>query len=114
MDAGLATALRGLQDQLQEAADAAVDGQIAAATVLFTQVGMSLGMYIGHFRVTLGPRFPHSPECEAINKTALLLNTTIVEALRQLEEDEAEQNGPTPSAPPVPYGYSPTVDEDDE
>jgi hypothetical protein len=112
MDAGLAQALRGLQDQLQEAADAAAEGQIAASTVLFTQVGMSLGMYIGHFRVTLGPRFPKSPECEAINKTALLLNTTIVAVLNALEEEE--QDGPAPSAPPVPYGYSPSADEDDE
>lgn len=115
MDAGLASALRDLQNQLQRAADAATDGEPAIAVVLFTQVGMTLGMHIGHFRVTLGARFPSSPECAALNKAAQLLNTTIVAAFEseQDEEDEDDES-PEPSAPAAPYGYSASVHEEDE
>ncbi|NBU17281.1 MAG: hypothetical protein EBS48_09805 [Actinobacteria bacterium] len=117
MDAGLASALRDLQDQLQRAADAATDGEPAIAVVLFTQVGMTLGMHIGHFRVTLGARFPSSPECAALNKAAQLLNWTIVAAFSREkdEEDEDEDDkSPEPSAPAAPYGYSASVHEEDE
>jgi hypothetical protein len=118
MDAGLTSALQKIQDQLQQAADAASEGQTAASTVLFAQVSMSLGMYIGHFRVTLGQRYPTSPECEALNRAARLLNMTIVAAYESAEdedeeEDSSEESPPTPLAP-VPYGYSARADEDDE
>ena len=115
MDAGLTTALRQLQDQLQQAADAVTDGQEAVAVVMFTQAGMSLGMYIGHFRAALGPRYPSSPESEALNKAAQLLNATIVAAYESEDEEEDEpEESPPPSAPPLPYGYSPRVDQEDE
>ena len=84
---------------------------------MFTQVGMSLGMYIGHFRATLGPRYPSSPESAALNKAAQLLNATIVaahEATEDEEEDVEVDESPSPPAPPLPYGYSPSRDEDDE
>ena len=113
MDTGLATALRDLQSQLQRAADAATDGEPAIAVVLFTQAGMTLGMHIGHFRATLGQRYPASPECAALNKAAQLLNATIVASFESAEEDEDDES-PEPSAPPTPYGYSPGVDEEDE
>jgi hypothetical protein len=121
MDAGLSVALRQLHDQLQQAADAATDGRGAAAAVMFAQAGMSLGMYIGHFRATLGPRYPASPESAALNKAAQLLNATIVASYEtetdeeeEEQEDAEEDESPSFEAPPQPYGYSPRTDEDDE
>jgi hypothetical protein len=118
MDSGLTSALQTIQAQLQQAADAVAEGQHAASAVLFAQVGMSLGMYIGHFRATLGPRYPASPECEALNRAARLLNMTIIaayedEEAEEDEEPEVEESPPAPLAP-MPYGYSPRIDEDDE
>lgn len=117
MDAGLSAALKDLQGLLQRAADAATDGEPAIAVVLFTQAGMTLGMHIGHFRATLGPRFPSSPECAVLNKAAQLLNVTIVAAFEESdeeEEEEVEDESPEPPAPAAPYGYSQGVDEEDE
>ena len=115
MDTGLTSALQTIQAQLQQAADAAGEGQTAAATVLFAQVGMSLGMYIGHFRATLGPRYPSSPECEALNRAARLLNMTILAAHEDTDvEEEVEEESPPAPPAPAPYGYYPRSDEDDE
>jgi len=125
MDPTLSLAIRTVDIVLVSAQRHSREGEYPTAAVEFAQAAMTLGMQIGHFRSTLGPQYPTSPEAAAVGECAARLNAAIVDgfqrvSLTEYEEEpgEWEEVVDEPRAPvrapgSAPYGYSPQAHEEE-
>ena len=125
MDPTLSLAIRTVDIVLESARKHGREGEFPTSAVEFAQAAMTLGMQIGHFRVTLGTQYPTSAEAAAVGECAARLNAAIVDGFQRVTLDEYEY-GPgeweeivdEPRAPVVapgsaPYGYSPQAHEEE-